>query len=218
MTEKDVIAYLQRHPDFLVKHFDAFEKPSGMDDATNRDEKIISLSDRQVPQLQQKIRLLENQINDFLENGRRNEKLWDSLLKTSLALFEIKHEDVSVQLIESKLREQLDIEDCRIFTVSKHAWQPSQEESAILRFLDSIDEPKCFHEPPKEIEQLTIGGSLASSSAYVPISTNVLRGVLIFRSSDKNAYEPNMNTEFLARIGSVVGAILEQLSHRDLVA
>ena len=217
MTDNDVIAYLQRHPDLVAKYIDDFEKSSDIADATNRDEKIISLSDRQVPQLQQKIRLLENQINAFLENGRRNEKLWDSLLKTTLALLQITHENVSIKSIESTLREQLDIEHCRIFTVSRHTQQPNREEGAILNFLASIDGPKCFNEAPEQIQQLKDGDVLASS-AYVPVSTDDLLGILIFSSSNIETYRPDMDTQFLGRIGSVVDIIIKQVDHHDLVA
>ena len=58
MTEKDVIEYLGNNPHFLAKQIEVFQKSSSADTGTNREEKIISLSDRQVPQLQQKVRSL----------------------------------------------------------------------------------------------------------------------------------------------------------------
>ena len=213
MTEDDVVGYLQSHPDLLAKYLKIFE--NDIDKQTNRDEKIISLSHRQVPQLQQKIRSLEEQINEFLINARRNEKSWDSLLKASLTLFKIKREDVSIKLIESKLHEQFSIEVCRIFTVSRHVQQPNHEKSAILNFLGSVDGPRCLLEPPQEIEQLVNSWVLASS-AYIPISSNALLGVLIFSSSDENKYDPSIDTRFLEKIGNVVSATLEYESHRDI--
>ena len=216
MTEEDVIEYLENNPHILLKQIELFQQSSDADTATNRDEKIISLSDRQVPQMQQKIRLLENQIVDFLDNGRRNEKIWDSLLTTSLALFSIKHEHVTTKLIESTLCAQLAIERCRIFIVSRQTQQPNNKEKAILSFLATADGPKCFIEPPAEIEQLTNAWMLASS-AFVPISSDNFQGVLIFSSSDIDKYEPDVDTQFLVRIGSVVSTILEHVSHRNIV-
>jgi uncharacterized protein YigA (DUF484 family) len=216
VTEEDVIEYLENNPHILLKQIELFQKSSDADTATTRDEKIISLSDRQVPQMQQKIRLLENQIVDFLDNGRRNEKIWDSLLTTSLALFSIKHEHVTTKLIESTLCAQLAIERCRIFIVSRQTQQPNNKEKAILSFLATADGPKCFIEPPAEIEQLTNAWMLASS-AFVPISSDNFQGVLIFSSSDIDKYEPDVDTQFLARIGNVVSTILEHVSHRDTV-
>lgn len=216
MTEEDVIEYLENNPHILLKQIELFQKPSDADTATTRDEKIISLSDRQVPQMQQKIRLLENQIVDFLDNGRRNEKIWDSLLTTSLALFAIKHEHVTTKLIESTLCAQLAIERCRIFIVSRQTQQPNDKEKAILSFLATADGPRCSIEPPAAIEQLTNAWRL-SSSAFVPISNDSFQGVLIFSSSDIDKYEPDVDTQFLVRIGNVVSTILEHVSHRDTV-
>ena len=215
MTEKDVIEYLENNPHFLAKQIEVFQKSSSADTGTNREEKIISLSDRQVPQLQQQIRFLENQIVEFLDNGRRNEKIWDSLLKTSLALFAIKHEHVTTKLIESTLCAQLAVEQCRIFITSRQTRQPNDKEKAILNFLATTDRPKCSIEPPKEIEQLTNSWK-PSSSAYVPISSSNFRGILIFSSADIDKYEPDVDTQFLERIGSVVSTILDHVSHREI--
>jgi uncharacterized protein YigA (DUF484 family) len=216
VTEEDVIEYLENNPHILLKQIEIFQKSSDADTATNRDEKIISLSDRQVPQMQQKIRLLENQIVDFLDNGRRNEKIWDSLLTTSLTLFAIKHEHLTTKLIESTLCAQLAVERCRIFIVSRQTHQPNDKEKAILNFLATADGPRCSIEPPAEIEQLTKAWRL-SSSAFVPISSDSFQGLLIFSSSDIDKYEPAVDTQFLARIGNVVSTILEHVSHRDTV-
>lgn len=216
MTEEDVIEYLENNPHILLKQIELFQKSSNTDTATTRDEKIISLSDRQVPQMQQKIRLLENQIVDFLDNGRRNEKIWDSLLTCSLALFAIKHEHLTTKLIESTLCVQLAVERCRIFIVSRQTQQPNDKEKAILNFLATADGPRCSIEPPAEIEQLTKAWRL-SSSAFVPISSDNFQGVLIFSSSDIDKYEPDVDTQFLARIGNVVSTILEHVSDRDTV-
>ena len=216
MTEEDVIEYLENNPHILLKQIELVQKSSDTDTATTRDEKIISLSDRQVPQMQQKIRLLENQIVDFLDNGRRNEKIWDSLLTSSLALFAIKHEHLTTKLIESTLCVQLAVERCRIFIVSRQTQQPNDKEKAILNFLATADGPRCSIEPPAEIEQLTKAWRL-SSSAFVPISSSNFRGILIFSSADIDKYEPDVDTQFLERIGSVVSTILEHVSHPDTV-
>ena len=207
MTEKDVIEYLENNPHFLAKQIEVFQKSSSADTGTNREEKIISLSDRQVPQLQQKVR--------FLDNGRRNEKIWDSLLKTSLALFAIKYEHVTTKLIESTLCAQLAVDQCRIFITSRQTRQPNDKEKAILNFLATTDRPRCSIEPPKEVEQLTNSWRL-SSSAYVPISSSNFQGILIFSSADIDKYEPDVDTQFLERIGGVVSTILDHVSHREI--
>ncbi len=44
----------------------------------------------------------------------------------------------------------------------------------------------------------------------------IFRGILIFSSADIDKYEPDVDTQFLERIGSVVSTILDHVSHREI--
>ena len=101
MTENEIAGYLRAHPEFIAKHIDLLNAHHNAEKGGVPDRKVISLSDRQIPQLQQKIRSLENKVDAFLENGRRNEAIWGALLSSSLALFKITREDVSPATISS---------------------------------------------------------------------------------------------------------------------
>ncbi|MDA0238140.1 MAG: DUF484 family protein [Proteobacteria bacterium] len=216
MTENEIAEYLIAHPEFIAKYAGLLNVPSNAakDGVTNRN--IISLSNRQIPQLQQKIRNLENQLDAFLENGRRNEEIWDSLLRSSLALFEIMREDVSSEAISSTLRTHLNVEECRIFVLSTDQEKANEEEKTFANFITSLNKPRCLLETPEEAKHFTKSWIL-TSSAYVPLSIKNLIGILIFSSSDAQRFDPNIDTQFLERVGNIVSTIIENAyAHQNL--
>ena len=208
MTENGIAEYLRAHPEFIATHIDLLNASSNAEKRGAPDRKVISLSDRQIPQLQQKIRSLENKVDAFLENGRRNEAIWGALLSSSLALFKITREDVSPATISSTLRTHLNIEECRIFMLSDNQEYASEEENIFANFIMSIDKPKCLIEAPEEIKHFSRSWMLASS-AYIPLSAKGSVGVLIFSSSDAQKLDPNIDTQFLERVGHIVSTAID---------
>ena len=208
MTENEIAEYLRAHPEFIAKHIDLLNAHHNAEKGGVPDRKVISLSDRQIPQLQQKIRSLENKVDAFLENGRRNEAIWGALLSSSLALFKITREDVSPATISSTLRTHLNIEECRIFMLSDNQEYASEEENIFANFIMSIDKPKCLIEAPEEIKHFSRSWMLASS-AYIPLSAKGSVGVLIFSSSDAQKFDTNIDTQFLERVGHIVSTAID---------
>ena len=208
MTENEIAEYLRAHPEFIAKHIDLLNAHHNAEKGGVPDRKVISLSDRQIPQLQQKIRSLENKVDAFLENGRRNEAIWGALLSSSLALFKITREDVSPATISSTLRTHLNIEECRIFMLSDNQEYASEEENIFANFIMSIDKPKCLIEAPEEIKHFSRSWMLASS-AYIPLSAKGSVGVLIFSSTDAQKFDPNIDTQFLERVGHIVSTAID---------
>ena len=208
MTENEIAEYLRAHPEFIAKHIDLLNAHHNAEKGGVPDRKVISLSDRQIPQLQQKIRSLENKVDAFLENGRRNEAIWGALLSSSLALFKITREDVSPATISSTLRTHLNIEECCIFMLSDNQEYASEEENIFANFIMSIDKPKCLIEAPEEIKHFSRSWMLASS-AYIPLSAKGSVGVLIFSSTDAQKFDPNIDTQFLERVGHIVSTAID---------
>jgi uncharacterized protein YigA (DUF484 family) len=87
----------------------------------------------------------------------------------------------------------------------------SAEENIFANFISSMSKPECFPEPPIELKHLT-SSWLLNSSAYVPISTLELIGVLIFSSTDPLKFEPDMDVQFLKRIGELISTTVENNS------
>ena len=208
MTENEIAEYLRAHPEFIATHIDLLNASSNAEKRGAPDRKVISLSDRQIPQLQQKIRSLEKKVDAFLENGRRNEAIWGGLLSSSLELFKLTRKDVSSATISSTLRTHLSIEECRIFMLSDNQEYASDEETIFANFIISIDKPKCLIEAPEEIKHFTRSWMLASS-AYIPLSAQGSVGILIFSSSDAQRFDPNIDTQFLERVGHIVSTVID---------
>ena len=89
MEKIDVIDYLISHPDFFTDNQDLLHSFQNFEQTKIHGSNVLSLSSRQIPQLQQKVRALEGQINEFVNNGERNQKIWESILNFTLNLLRI---------------------------------------------------------------------------------------------------------------------------------
>ena len=208
MEKIDVIDYLISHPDFFTDNQDLLNSFQNCEQPKIHGNNVLSLSSRQLPKLQQKIRTLEGQINEFINNAQRNQKKWESILNFTLNLLRVDKKSLSFDLISSLLCEHFNLDECRIFTVSREPKENSAEENIFANFISSMSKPECFPEPPIELEHLT-SSWLLDSSAYVPVSTLELIGVLIFSSSDSFKFQPNMDVQFLKIIGELISTAAE---------
>ena len=84
----------------------------------------------------------------------------------------------------------------------------SEEENIFANFIMYIDKPKCLIEAPEEIKHFSRSWMLASS-AYIPLSAKGSVGVLIFSSSDAQKFDPNIDTQFLERVGHIVSTAID---------
>ena len=208
MTENEIAEYLKAHPEFIAKYLDPLSAPTSNKQNFTTDHKVIALADRQIPQLQQKIRTLESQIDVFLENGRRNEEIWDSILSSMVALFEIMPRDLSPEAISSVLRKHLNIEECRVFIFSANQENTSKEEKTFANFIIHTNGPRCLLVAPEETKHFTKSW-LLTSSAYIPLSIKNSIGILIFSSSNEQKFDPSIDTQFLGRIGNIVSTAID---------
>jgi uncharacterized protein YigA (DUF484 family) len=211
MEKIDVIDYLISHPDFFTDNQDLLHSFQNFEQTKIHGSNVLSLSSRQIPQLQQKVRALEGQINEFVNTGERNQKIWESILNFTLNLLRIDKKSTDFGQISSLLCEHFNLDKCKIFTVPRDTKKNSAEENIFANFISSMSKPECFPEPPIELKHLT-SSWLLNSSAYVPISTLELIGVLIFSSSDPLKFEPDMDVQFLKRIGELISTTVENNS------
>ena len=211
MEKIDVIDYLISHPDFFTDNQDLLHSFQNFEQTKIHGSNVLSLSSRQIPQLQQKVRALEGQINEFVNNCERNQKIWESILNFTLNLLRIDKKSTDFGQISSLLCENFNLDKCKIFTVPRDTKKNSAEENIFANFISSMSKPECFPEPPIELKHLT-SSWLLNSSAYVPISTLELLGILIFSSSDPLKFEPDMDVQFLKRIGELISTTVENNS------
>jgi uncharacterized protein YigA (DUF484 family) len=204
MKSDDVADYLQGHPEFFEAHAQmladiVIPHPYGG--------RTISLSERQLLTLRERVKDLEKKLSDLVELSRENEALQNKVHQYTLALFGARDLSSQQELAVRNLRE--------IFAVP-HAvirlWQEQPPSSEVMAFADQHMQPVCAHHAVHDTQGwFGESGAHLRSFAYLPLHTGSGRqsiGMLILASEDARRFYPEMGTVFLQRIAETVSGAL----------
>src|SRR5690606_30001441 len=127
MDAEQVARYLREHPDFLVEHGDIFvtvnvPHPQGG--------QAITLAERQLHALRDKIRLLEAKLRELIRFGEENDEIGTKLHRLMLTLIAAEEFDTLHQALLQGLRE-----DFRVPHVALRVWD------AVATQEDGVFEP-----------------------------------------------------------------------------
>lgn len=203
MKADNVAEYLQKNPDFFNDHAELLvtlqiPHPHGG--------RTISLSERQMLVMRERVKELEKKLSELMEIARENEALQNKVHQYALALFGA-HDKTSLRDIAiQNLREIFSVPHAAI-----HLWQDQPPSAEIMAFADEHDKPVCAHRPAHET-QLWFGeaGEHLRSFAYLPLR-NVSQsiGMLVLASEDAQRFYPEMGTVFLQRISEMVSRAVQ---------
>lgn len=203
MKADDVADYLQSHPDFFEAHVQmladlVIPHPHGG--------RTISLSERQLLALRERVKELERKLHDLVEVSKENDALQNKVHQYTLALFGARDLASQREVAVQKLRE--------IFTVPHaliHLWKEQPPSTEVMAFADQHVEPVCAHHPVHETQSWF--GECAPhlrSFAYLPLRSGAQSiGLLILASEDEQRFYPEMGTLFLQRISETVSSALQ---------
>lgn len=198
ITADDVTKFLQSHPDFFVQHPDLLEilhVPHAGEGNT------VSLVERQVKVLRERQAASRERLAELVRNARSNEQLTGRIHHLSLRLLHARSQtEVHAQLQES-LRVDFGIEHS-VFL------EPAEDLQQWL----SAGKPRCGHFASNQRARV-FGEQLAESlhsMALVPIGPGATLGVLALGSPDTARFAPGISTDFLERMGELIGAALSR--------
>jgi hypothetical protein len=203
MKADNVAEYLQSNPDFFNEHAEllvelAIPHPYGG--------RTISLSERQMLVLRERVKELEKKLHEWMEIARENEALQDKVHQYTLALIG-SHDLLTLQEVATRsLRE--------IFSVPHavmHIWQEQPPSTEVMAFADQHTKPVCAHQAVHDT-QSWFGESAEHlrSFAYLPLRNETQSvGMLILASEDAQRFYPEMGTVFLQRIAEMVGRVVQ---------
>lgn len=200
MKAEDVAEYLQNNPDFFEAYAQmladvVIPHPYGG--------RTISLSERQMLTLRERVKELEKKLYDLLEFAKENDGLQNKLHQFTLALFEA-HGLIGLQnSVVQNLRD--------VFTVphaALHIWKEQAPSAELLAFADEHTQPVCLHQAVLDTAKwFGEAESHLRSFAYLPLRANEQTiGLLIIASEDAKRFYPEMGTTFLQRIAELVSA------------
>lgn len=214
MDAEQVARYLREHPDFLVEHGDIFVEvtvphPHGG--------QAISLAERQLHALRDKIRLLESKLAELIRFGEENDEIGAKLHRLVLALIAAEQFPALHQAVLHSLQE-----DFRVPHVAMRVWDaavPADGEvfeavSEELRFQTAeMRRPYCG--APANLEALAWFGEASAhirSVALIPLRCDgQALGMLALASEEPERFYPDMGTLFLERLGETLAVTLRRL-------
>lgn len=213
MNAADVARYLKEHPDFLADHGELFTQltvphPHGG--------QAISLAERQLHALRDKIRLLEGKLAELIRFGEENDEIGEKVHRLTLALLEAEDYASLRCVLFENMRDDFAVPNVAlrvwnsVLTRDGEDFAPVSE--AVRFFAGDLRHPYCG--APVNLEVLDWFGVAAPhvrSVALVPLRRDAqVFGLLALGSEEAERFYPEMGTLYVSRIGDLVAAALRR--------
>ena len=201
LNDGNVADYLQIYPDFFERNASLLLKlrlPHVREAGAT-----VSLVERQVEVLRERNQSLERKLKELVDVARANDALADRIHRLSQRLILARNLLETVNAIEGSLREDFD---------AKHSVLVLFPAAADLRIFDSLlqsGKPRCGQIRDAQRDFLFGRDTIEIGSvALTPLGQKGDVGILAIGASDVERFHPAMSTEFLSRIGELVGFAL----------
>jgi uncharacterized protein YigA (DUF484 family) len=200
MKAEDVAHYLQNNPQF-------FEEQAEMLSQINLPHphggRTISLSERQLLTLRERVKELEKKLHELLLFAKENDALQLKVHQFTCALFGPHDRSTLQSLIVHNLRDIFSVPN-----VALHLWKDEPPGAEVLAFSDEHPQPVCTHHAVHDtLSWFGESGEHLRSFAYLPLRAHGQTiGLLILASEDKQRFYPEMGTVFLQRIAETLGS------------
>jgi uncharacterized protein YigA (DUF484 family) len=218
LSENDLAAYLAANPDFFERHADLLSTLQLRSPHGNR---AVSLQERQMEMLRDKMRTLEHRMAAMMRNAVDNEALAGKLLQWARDLLLAQHGAAEhlPDALQHTLKARFDLP----MTAVK-LW-PVRDEYAACDFATGVsDDAKTFAaslsapfvgpNPGFEAAHWLADAAMAQSIALIPLHnphTGKCMGLMVLGSTDAQRFSADMGTDFLAHIGQLGSAALVAL-------
>ncbi len=216
ITEADIANYLANTPGFFERQAELL---SSIQLTSPHGQRAVSLQERQMEMLREKIKGLEHKIIEMIRHGQENVAIADKLHRWTRAIMLTAQPTFLPQVVVQQLMHQFLIPQAaiRVWGVDeRYADQPfTQSVSADTKILtSSLTLPYCGLNTGFEAASWLDDAASVSSMALVPLrheSSEAAFGLLVLGSPDPTRYTADMGTEFLVRIGEIASAGLARL-------
>ena len=211
--EQSIASYLQRNPDFFERHQAVLARlrlPHVRGGST------ISLVERQIEVLREKLSALEGKLAELLRVARANDALSERLHRFTRRMLRAMPRDEALSRIEAGLREDFEAFQAVLVMIGEPSQAPAtprfvravSASDPNLKSFESLfatGKPRCGQARDSQREFL-FGpeGPEMGSVALVPLGMKGSMGLLALGSADRERFHPAMSTEFLARLAELI--------------
>jgi len=216
ITEQDIANYLANTPSFFERHA---ELVASIQLASPHGGRAVSLQERQMEMLREKIRGLESKIIEMIRHGQDNVGLADKLHRWTRAMMLTSGASSLADTLVTQLQHEFLIPQAalRVWdTAAAYTDLPcSRAVSQDVRsFASSLPVPYCGVNSGFEAVPWLAEPASVMSVAMIPLRRtheDSAFGLLILGSPDPTRYSADMGTDFLARVGELASAALQRL-------
>lgn len=216
ITEDEIANYLAHTPGFFERHADLL---SSVQLASPHGHRAVSLQQRQMEMLRERIKGLERRIMEMIRHGQENASIADRLHAWTRAIMLVPEPRELPDVLMAELAEQFQIPATavRLWDLAPaYADEPFAEPvSGDLRsFANSLSQPYCGANTGFEAALWLPDAEHIASLALLPLRVGLTAptfGLLVFGSPDPTRYSADMGTEFLCQVGELASAATARL-------
>jgi len=214
ITETDIANYLANTPGFFERHAELL---SSVQLTSPHGQRAVSLQERQMEMLRDRIKGLELKIVEMIRNSQENLAIADRLQRWTRTLLLTADAHALPQKLVDELRHQFLIPQAAIRLWGAAAAYAEQGFAAavsddVMSFAGSLTLPYCGVNAGFEAVQWLDDASTVMSVALIPLRHgDEAFGLLVLGSPDPTRYSAEMGTEFLMRIGETASAALSRM-------
>jgi uncharacterized protein len=216
ITETDIANYLANTPGFFERHAELL---GSIQLASPHGQRAVSLQERQMEMLRDKLKGLEHKIIEMIRHGQENVAIADKLHRFTRAIMLTSNAAELPELVVNELMHQFMIPQGGIrvwgaaaaFAALPFATPVSDDAKS---FASSLRLPYCGVNSGFEAAGWLDDADTVASLALIPLrhgGGDSAFGMLVLGSPDPTRYSADMGTEFLMRIGEIASAGLSRL-------
>jgi uncharacterized protein YigA (DUF484 family) len=209
ITENDIAQYLANNPAFFERHAELL---GSVQLSSPHGQRAVSLQERQMEMLRERIKGLEFKIVEMIRNSQDNVAIADRLYRyTRAILLTAEAAELPARMVET-LQHEFMIPQAAIRLWGVDAAYAQAASDDVKSFAASLTLPYCGLNAGFEATGWLADPGTVMSLAMIPLRQgDTAFGLLVLGSPDPTRYAAEMGTEFLSRIGEVSSAALSRL-------
>ncbi|TAK91100.1 MAG: DUF484 family protein [Aquabacterium sp.] len=219
ITEDEIVNYLVHTPGFFERNAQVL---ASIQLTSPHGQRAVSLQERQMEMLRDKIRGLERRIMEMIRNGQENEAIAERLHRWVRAVL-LAHEDTTLaDVMLDRLRHEFMIPQAavRIWATPNLALRDGLSELTVTQpisddarsFASSLNMPYCGLNSGFEASKWLDDSASITSLALIPLHHHgECFGLLVLGSPDPTRYSADMGVDFLLQVGDIASAALTRL-------
>jgi uncharacterized protein YigA (DUF484 family) len=201
-SDQEIVDYLKNHPEFFLQHpeFKVSSSPTS----------VVSLTERQLPVLRDKIRHLEEQLGDLLDAAHDNEHRSAKVQQLAVWLLSHREHDNARTAMLDEMKSLFAIEHATMRFWNHALEDDSQPVLEDFRsFIAELQEPFCGEHPLYEVNRW-FGEHAHDIHSYAVAAIGAPAfGVLVLGDAHPERFNSSQGTLFLKRVTELLAAALQ---------